>query len=230
MSLTLSEAQSIVSNALDDPNNDYVTLAQLTNWINEGCLDIARRSQTLQQMATIPVIALQNIYTMPTNLLSVHRMEYIPSGQIYPNQQIYPLVYRAINDMDQVWGVNQGSQSTYPQFFTPWSNPPNLTVQLFPVPAQSGTLNVWYYRTATPVINGGDLLDVVEGFQGLVCMFAEYMAKRKAADPTWKDAKEIYEADFQELINRTRSYTDQAGTFTSGPTGQPNWLYEMGDY
>jgi len=114
MSLTLSEAQSIVSNALDDPNNDYVTLAQLTNWINEGCLDIARRSQTLQQMATIPVIALQNIYTMPTNLLSVHRMEYIPSGQIYPNQQIYPLVYRAINDMDQVWGVNQGSQSTYP--------------------------------------------------------------------------------------------------------------------
>jgi hypothetical protein len=132
--------------------------------------------------------------------------------------------------MDQVWGVNQGSQSTYPQFYTPWQNPPNLTIQLFPVPAQAGRLNVYYFRTAYPATSNGDNLDVVEGFGSVVLLYAEYMARRKAADPTWQDAKSLYEAEFQDLMNKTRTFTDQAGTFTTGPGWMPYWLYEGSDF
>ena len=142
MTVQLTKAQTIISGAFDHPNNAYWTLTQLTNWINEGCLDIARRTQTLQTFSTIPIVALVNQYTMPANLLSIHRLEFVPSGQTYPSNQTYPVVFRAVNDMDQVWGVNQGSQATYPQFYTPWGSPPNLTVQLFPIPSMSGTLNV----------------------------------------------------------------------------------------
>lgn len=229
MSETLTQAQTSIAIALDDPLNQYFTLAQLTNWINEGCMDIARRSQTLQTSSTVPVVAGTNIYTMPANLLSIHRVEFVPAGQSYPNNQTYAVTYRAINDMDQVWGVNQGSPNTYPQFYTPWLSPPNLQIQLFPVPAQAGTLNIFYYRTPTPVVLATDVLDVVEGFQSLVHLYAEYMAKRKSADSTWQDAKKLYEEEFMDLLNKTRSYTDQMGTFTTGPGWMPYWLYEGAD-
>jgi hypothetical protein len=230
MPTTLTTAIGIVSNALDDPNNNYWSTASITNWLNEGCMDIARRSQTLQELIVQDVVPLANMYLMPTNLISVHRIEFKPAGQTWPSNQTYPVVYRAINDMDQVWGVNQGSQSTYPQFYTPWQSPPNLTIQLFPVPAQSGTLNIYYYRTAYPATSGTDNLDVVEGFQSVTYLYAEYMALRKSADPRWRDAKELYEAEFQDIMNRTRTYTDQAGTFTTGGGWMPYWLYEGSDF
>jgi len=227
MPTTLAQAQVIISEALDDPNNDYFSTTQLTNWINEGCMDIARRSQTLQSQSAIAVAALENIITMPSNLLAIHRIEFIPTGQ---TTQTYPVTYRAVNDMDQVWGINQQVQSSYPQFYTPWANPPDLTIQLFPVPSMAGSLTVWYYRTASPCVNPTDSLDVVEGFQSLVYLYAEYMAKRKSADPTWKDAKQIYEDEFTDLLNKTRSFTDQAGTFTTGPGWLPYWLYQGSDF
>lgn len=225
MPATLTQAQTIVAAALDDPLNQYFSLTQLANWINEGCLDVARRSQTLQKLGTVPVVALTAQYTMPADLLSIHRVEFVPTGAI----QTYPVTYRSVNDMDQVWGVNQSSPNTYPQFYTPWNSPPNLTIQLFPVPSQTGTLNIWYYRIPVTAVSPTDNLDVVEGFQTIVYLYAEYMAKRKSADPTWQEAKQLYEQEFQDLVNKTRSYTDQMGTFTTGPGWMPYWLYEGGE-
>lgn len=206
---------------LDDINGTYFTPDSLTFWINEACLDIARRAECLMDSETVSTMPMVSTYPAPQNTIRIHEVTFSPNDP----QQIYPLMYKGRQEMNAIWAVNQTTPSNYPSFYTTWSQPPFINLQVFPLPSQSGILQYWFYRLPVPVINPTDYLDIPEGYGECVTAYVRYRARRKAGDPIWADDKKLYEEMLGDLITNSRNWTDQTGSISATGTYVPGWLY-----
>src|SRR5271166_2597462 len=141
MSVTLTNALVQVRSMIDEPSAQFWSNSELTGWMNQGCENFAQRTRTLRTQETLPVVAQTQNYIAPADMYALYRVEFVPTatGQVF----IYPLDFMGYNEMDQAWGVYQTFPAAWPQAFTLWKNPPNLTIRLFPVPNQGGYLNVF---------------------------------------------------------------------------------------
>ena len=219
----------MVRPVLDEATARFWTDAQLNIWINAGCRDIARRAEMIKNFNTSisPTVGTPK-YPLPTDVLRVHRVEFQPTGQT----QIYTLMASTDQEMDQVWGINQNQQGIYPQYYTLWGYPggtgaAQLQIKLYPVPSQTGTLNVYYYGVPTPMVADTDPAQIPEGWQDLLVMYCEYEARRKDRDPLWQDVKQMYDEKVGEMIATTRELHDQASSVTVGMNNVPSWLYSF---
>jgi hypothetical protein len=226
MAVTLTIAQSQVRELLDEPSPQFWSNPNLTDWINEGCADIARRVEWKRQTANIAVTAGTSNYTAPVDVYRIYRIEFAPTG----SQNIYTIEFRGYMEMDQIWGINQQWPASYPLYYTLWKVPPTMTIILYPVPAQAGQLNVYYYQLTTAAVNPGDNIDCLTGWEDIVYDYAVYRALRKDADPRWQEFKSTYEDKLTMMITSTRTFQDQAGTFTTGQAALPYWLVSDGLY
>lgn len=225
---TLTQALADVRSRIDESSstNGYWTDAELTRWINEAQRDIARRVEVLQQFSTtVLAVAGTAKYNLPADVIRVHRVDFVPTG----STQVYPMESRVYDEMDQVWGVNPNTQRSYPSFYVIWGVPggTGLQMQVYPVPSSAGNFNLYYYRLPVALVNAGDTLDIPEGWQDLVSLYCEYVAKRKLRDQTWQEAKQLYDESLSNLIAVTRDYTDNPRTIIYGGKAIPSWLYEF---
>jgi hypothetical protein len=228
VTLTLTNCLTDIRSILDEPTAQFWSNAELTTWINQGCENFAQRSRTLRTSSQLPVVAETQNYIAPANLYAIYRLEFVPTstGQVF----IYPLDFMGYNEMDQAWGVYQTFPAAWPQAFTLWGNPPNLTIRLFPVPDQGGFLNVFGYREPQPVVNGTDYVDVLQGYEEAIIEYAVYKAKRKDKDPSWQESKQQYEAILTDAIDNTGWYTDLPNQFTTGQSQWPPWALSGSDF
>lgn len=236
----LSDVIRRVRSPFDEPSPRFLTDTEITDWVNDACRDVARRSEDLQTLSTqIPIIPSVPQYILPSNLIRVHRLEFIPQGSSFT----YPLRASTYAELDQVWGSRQNIPSSYPSNYCLWGTPGGvgqdaLSVRLYPVPAQPGILNLFYYRLPyrflDPIANPTELpklVEVPEGWDDLVVLFAVARAKMKDRDPTWKDEMESYESKIGDLVDMSRQWHDQQRTIMNqSATPVPGWLYGGGDW
>jgi hypothetical protein len=208
---------------IDEASASFWTDAQLNTWVNDALRDIARRTETLQTIGTVAVVAGTRSYTLnfSPNLFRVHRVEFDPGPGQGP---IYPLEARNFYELDQVWGSQQAQQRAYPDYWALFGFPPGLSIYLFPVPSQAGNLNVYYYRLPATATADTDVLEVPEGWWDLVTLYAEVHALRKDADPRFTDAAQMYEQKIAEMIDMTRHWHDQQQYISTGRSWLPGWL------
>lgn len=201
--------------------------SEITQWLNDGVKDIGRRTEAIQSTSSsIAIIAGTASYNLPSNLIRLHRLEFIPTG----STQVYPVAVSTYEEMDSVWGINQASQASYPSYAVMWGYPggaATLTVQVFPVPSQAGVLKIYYYRVPVDMVAGGDIPEIPGGWDDILVHYAEYRAKRKAGNPTWQEAKQIYEEELQRMVDVTTYYHDNMNSIVVGSRYVPDWLYSF---
>lgn len=225
MSRTLGALVSEVRVRLDEATTTFWTDPQIRGWILEGLRDVSRRSETLQQPTTITVAAGIQDYTLPSDCIRIYRVEWQASG----SSSVYTLEYGDLNSMDSAWGTAQKLTQSFPQTFTLWGFPPTLSIKLWPIPSQAGTLNAYYYRLPADLSTSGAqdnvVVDIPEGWWDCVVDYAEYMALRKDRDPRWAEAKGLYEQKLEQMIDITRRWTDQSDAIQYRGSTLPAWLY-----
>jgi hypothetical protein len=227
-SVTLSTALSNVRSFVNEPTAQEWSDAQFTAYLNMGQADVQRKSESLRTSLAIPVTANVQKYTGPSDSLRIYRVEYVPTGS--PTQQTYSLDFRGFNEMDAIWGIYQQYTGSYPSLYTLWKNPPNLTIITYPVPAQAGVLNVYYYPQPVAMVNPTDTMDCLPGFEDVVFDYAVYRALRQDADPRWKDQWTLYSQNLANMIDMSRTFTDQPNAFSSGSMNVPSWLVTGSDW
>lgn len=221
---TLLAARTDLRTRLNEANPAFFTNTQLNSYLNEGCRELARRARCLQEKVTIPVYGGNQLYQGPTNIIAVHRAEYMPAGSV----NTYPLDIKNYNEMDAIWGSNQNIQQWYPAYLTTWREPPNTNLVLYPVPSSAGTLVVFYARVATPAPTDSSNLDCPEGWWDLVILYALYKALFQTLDPRWKEVRDEFNQELMELIDAAQGYTDSTGS-VSTPSGiGPLWQFGGG--
>lgn len=220
---TLLVMRTLVRDILNESTATYWTDAQLNNWINQGCSDVARRAENLLKVtspALVSAAATQDV-SAPADMLRIHRVEHKYNSETFK----YALQYRDLMTMDSLWG-SRPDMPGRPQFYTLWTTPPNTIVRLFPVPISIGTITVYYYRTSVDATADGNTVDIQTGWEECIENYCEFKAKRKDQDPTWTEAKALYEEKVGQMITTTRRLTDQAGMVTTGNgVSIPQWLY-----
>lgn len=223
---TQAQLLTRIRDRLDEATATMWSDDQLRTWINEGARDLARRTETLLDRDTIPVIAGTREYSVPTDVLKINRAEYYVSA----TDSIYPLEYRQFNAMDAVWHTQQAINSGTPIYFTTWGFPPNAKVILYPTPSVAGTLRLFVYRlpaelaTSTSA-DANTTVEVPAGWDDLVIDYVEYTALRRDRDPRWQEAKQLYEERINDFWNLSRELSDQGGVITPySDYGLPAWL------
>lgn len=224
MATTLTEGLTLIRDLLDEPTPQFWSNLQLTNYINQACTEVARKTEWKRARATVAVTAETQKYTMPTDLYRAYRVEFVQNNSI----NTYTVEFRGYMEMDQVWGINQEWPANYPLYYTMWGAPPALQAILYPVPSEDGTLNVYYYQTITPVVSGSDNIDILEGWEDVIWDYVCYRAFRQDANPVWKEWQGTYAEKLADFFDTTRSFQDQAGTFSTGQAALPAWLTSEG--
>ena len=225
MAVTLTNAVSEVRSLIDEPVAQFWSDSELEGWLNEGCANIQREVECFQKGPTT-VSATANVqnYLCPPDLLRIHRLEFVPNDN---TSYTYSLEFRGYNEMDALWGNLKTLPSAYPQNYTLWNNPDNtgvsgtgLSILLYPVPQVDGVLNLYYLRTIAEAVSGSDYLDVLPNWEDTAYNYAAYRALRKDADPRWKEFRDEFTMQIEQMKTVTRTYTDQGNFFS---TGQQNY-------
>jgi|SRR5262245_48107177 len=231
MPVALSEYIRRSRSVLDEPSSRFWTDAELTDWINDGARDLARRAEDLltydQTITITPSIA---VYTLPPDVIRIHRAEFVPSG----STQTYPIRASSQDEMDQVWGTYQANPASYPSWMVTRGYPGGsgasaFQIQFYPVPAQAGTINLYYYKMPRRLLSTETTLtiDLPEGWDDLILQYVEWRALRKTKDPRWQEAYQLYKENLDYLLNITRFYHDQQQVIsTASRTLVPQWLTE----
>lgn len=220
MSRTLGDLRDDLRARLDEVTARFWTDKELNRWLNEGALEIARRGECLADSTTATIAASSGTAALPIDGFRLHRAEFTNDLGV----TVYPLEFRDPNEMDQFW-INRTQQQYRPSFLVPEGYPPNWTASLYPIPASSGTLTVYYYRTPAQALADTDQLDLPSGWEDLAVLYASYVALRKDGSPIWREAKEEFTEKMAAMIDTTRRFHDQSG-FVVGGGGQiqPGWL------
>lgn len=227
MTVTLTTLLADVRERLDETTAAFWNDTALTRWINEAVTDVAKRSETLLATASIAVTAADGTYAAPVDMVRIHQMTFTPTGQT----QVYPLRPATRQSLEHVWGTNPTQQGSYPSYFILWGFSPSVEIQLFPVPSQAGSLTVYYYKVPAALVSGGDVAAIPEGWQDLIPLYVEAVAKRKDHDPTWAEGMEMYETRLRTMCEQLRHLHDQQEYVTAASgIGVPSWLYSFDEF
>lgn len=226
MAVTLAEARGFVRDRLNEPTAVFWTDAQLNTWINAGCLRIRRAVEDARSIDTYTVSAGQQDIVLNAWTGRMNLVEFDPSDD---NINKYTLEFKGPNEMTDIWGTYKTQPGSWPTWFTTWGNPggtvssssngKELTISLFPVPTQSGTLNVWYYRQAVTATSDSDNIDMNDSWEDVVYDYAVYQAfKADGQMDRAQEAKQEFTTGMADLVDKSRTYTDLPGNFMSDPT------------
>lgn len=205
---TLLDLRTDVRSHVDEQTAVFWTDEELNRWCNEALREIARRSETLQNQKSYTVIANQEAYILPEDMLRIYRVEYRRTSDYR-----VPLEFRPFNEMDSVWGFSRTGGGT-PDFYSIWSYPGEGGQGLYIYPIPSETLNdglrVFYYALPRNLESDDDVAEIPAGWEDLVPLYVEYTARRKeASDNRWREAYELFESRLKEMMKTTRNWSDQ---------------------
>lgn len=198
-------------------------------WINEGIDDVARRTEALRAKQTITIPNGTQEVTGPTDAVRVHMVQFQPDNQ----SAKYDLQYMDVKSTSSIAWTSIGSAEGRPAMFWTWGYPPNLTINVYPTPSESGTLIVHYYRLPAPLTidgtNASTSIDLPQGWEDLCVDYAVYQAMLSDGDMRWSNYKDLYEQKLTGLSDAAIRFVDQAGMIDTGNSLVPYWLYSGED-
>lgn len=209
---TLQDLRDDVRSRIDEVTPAFWTPEEVDRAINEALRDVARRTETLQSIKSYDVSPGKQTYDAPHDQLRIHRVEYRSSSSY-----VIPLEFQPFHAIDNLWWSNPSSGGT-PRWWTYWGTPgvESSQLYLFPVPSEtiSDGLRVFYYRLPAPLSDPRTKAELPVGWEDLIPLYAEHVARRKDNDSRWREAYDLYESRLKDLMMVTRQPSDQAGTMS----------------
>lgn len=212
---------------LDELTERAYTDRAIREWINEGARDIARRTESLEDRDTIAAVVGTAEYTLSTDTIRVHRVEFTPTGD-----DTVRLEYVDIKDMDSFGWRQRTLRQDRPYVYSIWGSGRTLKLITFPVPATAGNFTVWFYKLPealdeTALTDMAEHVEIPPAWDDILLDYIEYRALRKDRDPRWQEAKALYDEHSAEMYDNTRRWVDQGGMILPNSGGAvPAWLSE----
>lgn len=209
MTRTQAEVIGDVRARLDDDDESRFDDRKLRRWINEICLDIARRTECLRTDTTVSAMVGQSDYSLPSDCIRVHLISYDDTDST-------PRGFLEHVDRHNFNRRGVAYQSFTPSLFTTKGFPPSMTFEVYPLPSEAGTFNVNYYSVPTELAINDDSdadtnIDLPEGWHDIVVDGVEYKALRADRDPRWQEAKGEYEQNVEVAAQQATRFSDQPG-------------------
>lgn len=224
--LTQGQIATSIRNKLNNLNTNRFSNSMVYGWINEGVSQVARIAESHRASSTVSTVADTQEYDAPDDAVRIHMVQWDRG-----DGQVYDLEYVDQKNASSVAWTGIAQDVGTPAIFWLWGYPPNLKINLYPIPGESGTLTVHYYKIpADLATDGSDVastIDVPQGWETCVVDYAVYQALLSDADDRWIAYKQLYDTNLKALSEAATRYIDQSGMFYNGRQMVPQWLYDM---
>lgn len=218
---TLAECRQQTRSHLDEQTEKFWDdTSEIDIWIYEAAKDIARRAEVLSDTHVIRTKADQRTYDFPPDLLRVHKV-------VYENDDgtAYTLEFVPIAQMDDYHGGVRYNGTGRPSHWSSWGfSGDSQQFVLDRAPSEHANLVLYYYRLPRKPVADSDPVEVPAGWETLIPLYAEHVARRKDNDGRWQEAYTLYREQLEEMKRVTRNHSDQATVFSPGGT----WLDDEG--
>ncbi len=174
----------------------------IINWINDGMVDIARRTGCLQGEAQISSVLGQKTYDLPADYLSTKRVT-------FDGRKLEPIAVEDLDELDSDRDtVNQQGE---PSNYYIWARKFNF----YPIPNAEGVSNIvaMYTRMPNLVAISTDVPQIPIAFHEDIVRFV--LARAKELDEETTDAQVIWR-DYQDRVDFSKS-EDQVKDISSYP-------------
>lgn len=200
---------------------------ELRGWINEGMRDVARRTECLQQTDTVAATVGLHEYTLPSDIVRIHGVEWRPTA----SGGVYPMNYVDQHNIKDLWSTTREDDQGTPSAWALWGSSPALKLQVYPTPAEAGNFTVYSYQMpanlAVDGSAGGSTVTIPTGWEDMIADYAEMRALRKDGDQRWQEAKQLYDERLVDLQATSQRWADQSGSIVMGGAQLPAWLYSF---
>lgn len=224
---TLLDVRTDIRSHLDEASARFWDDIEIDRWVHEALRDIARRAEILPEIKSYTVKSQQEAYNLPEDLLRVHRVEYRQTST-----NTWALEFRPIMEMDDIWLRSRTISSSSPYWYTIWGHSGG-SQQLRPYPIPSETISdglwIYYYRLPHKPEKEGDQIDIPSGWEDLIPLYVEMVARRKDNDPRWREAFDLYMERLSQMMSVTRHLSDQMTFFSRSPIGMETGDWGYGD-
>lgn len=219
---TLAEVRASVRSHLDEATASFWQDEEIDRWLYEAAKDIARRAEVLSDTHTIRTKAEERIYDFPPDLLRVHKV-------VYENDDgtAYTLEFVPVSQMDDYHGGVRYNGTGRPAVWSSWGfSGDSQQFVLDRAPSEHANLVLYYYRLPRKPVDDNDPVEVPAGWEDLIPLYAEYVARRKDNDGRWQEAFNLYRSNLEAMMKMTRHHSDQATVFSPGGTwlDDSDWL------
>lgn len=200
--MIVSDVMTRVRRSFGDESGVQITDADLIRWINDGQRELIKHNETvLETVATANIVANQQEYSLPANLLILKHITFKADGWTSYNP-LQAFSFSQFNMMVDSWDGTQNPPDS-PSIYTRYAN--NLI--LFPVPSVSLTsaLKIYYNRQPVDITNASDALDVPIQYHEVLVKYCQSQAYEM--DEDW-DAAQIKDAATSSDIALLRGRED----------------------
>lgn len=172
--------------------------AMLDSWSTESQLIYAK------SLDVVPLVANQASYTVgPTGGVVTTRPVEVSTASYVDYQSVsYPLMVATLNDFNII--PVKTLIAGIPNELYVLNNMPNVTLQVWPVPSASMTLNLWSNKVLTSFSSATDTVILPPGYERMLAYcLAEEMAPEFEVEPTPTVVKKA--AQSRKVIKRTNA-------------------------
>jgi hypothetical protein len=185
--------------------------ADIIRWINDGQLELVRENDSvLQATDTIDIVANQQEYTMPANLLILRAVRWKYSSFLSFSYLKYLSLQQFDETVDGWDGTAYGT--SHPAVYTKYEN----KIALFPIPNESATdgLKIIYNKRPTDVVLNSDSISVPELYHPTIVKFCIWQAS-------------LLDEDYEPAVMHQTNYTKDVDSLANRETLEPTDRYPV---
>ena len=174
----VSEVIANVKRQFGDESGAQITDADIIRWINDGQLELNKKSKVIKTIATTTSVAGQNKYDLPgVKILEVERLQYKNTAIEYRTfQQVQETIFDDVADVSTL-------SADIPTCWYDYGD----SIYFFPVPSTNGvTITLFCVTYPTTVSSTTDALSLPDVFYDALVQYI--MAKAYEMDDDWTAA------------------------------------------
>jgi hypothetical protein len=201
--MNLGDIITRVQRQFGDESEVQITKDDIKRWVNDGQVDITRRTECLQAHSESSAVALDGTYKLPTDFLLMKRVTY-DSKPVWPITPELADKFYPNRDLGESTGI--------PNKYWVWAG----VLHLYPPPAVAGTANldIWYVRTPATLANDGDVPEIPYHMHEDIVRYAFARAKELDEDDA-KAASVMSEYEARLIQGRYETNNPQGDSYAA---------------
>lgn len=194
--MNVGELVIAVQRQFGDDSGVQITQADIIRWLNQGGIDIVRKTGCVQDHKQTDSVATDGSYSLPNDFIAVRKVSYDNSV----------LQATTLDIADQDWGQRDVTpiQGGTPQYYYIW----NGIIFLYPAPGAAGTgnLDIWYIRTPTILGGVNDTPEIPAKYHEALVRYALARAKELNDE---HDVARVILADYENMLLDIKDETNR---------------------
>lgn len=199
--MTNSELVTLIQDQLKGYSTSIFPATLVREWMDEGQIDIVRRTGCVTTTGTINVTASTREYSMPSDILKVKHVYY------YDGTNYLRLHQTTLDELETYFDFPNESAGTPTHYYIKMAGTP--TIGLYPKPdtTVANAISVYYVQRPSTLTTAATNPAIPEPYHRLIALYAMWrLLQKDVKDETADRYQALYEQQMQQMSHDMKNW------------------------